>query len=92
MRNNSLLSFAISCPRLSLRLEKKMTDEEYYIEPKNTGGFSVKKTGAKRASAVTRTQAAAIEIAKDLDPEKKPHIARVRQTKAGKKGTLRKTP
>jgi hypothetical protein len=62
------------------------------VEPRQEGGFSVKKTGAKRASAVTPTQGEGIKEAKSFDPNKKPHIARVRTTKAGKPGQLRKTP
>jgi len=68
-----------------------MTDKEYWVEPQGKG-FAVKKTGAKRASALTPTQGKGIEKAKAFDPDKKPHIARVRKTNAGKPGQLRKTP
>jgi hypothetical protein len=39
--------------------------------------------GAKRASAILPTQKKAIEKALELNPDLKPHVARVRHTKAG---------
>lgn len=58
------------------------TGKEYYVEPTD-GGYSVKAQGAKRASAILRTQKEAIEKAKELNPELKPHVARVRHTTVG---------
>ena len=37
-----------------------MSNDEYFIEPKQGGGFKVLKPGASRASAMMRTQGKAI--------------------------------
>jgi uncharacterized protein YdaT len=59
------------------------TGKQYFVEPAEGGGFAVKAEGAKKASAILQTQKEAIEKAKEFNPEKKPHVARVRQTNAG---------
>jgi len=69
-----------------------VTENEYYVEPRKAGGFAVEKAGGKKASLLTKTQGAAITAAKNFDPVKKPHVARVRNTKVGTRGKLRKTP
>jgi uncharacterized protein YdaT len=56
--------------------------KEYYVEPVDDG-YSVKAAGAKRASAILPTQKEAIEKAKELNPDLKPHVARVRNTAVG---------
>lgn len=66
-----------------------MTDKSYYIEPRDRG-YAVMAEDAERASALTRTQAQAIAEAKRLNPDKKPHIARVETTKKGKPDKFRK--
>ena len=58
------------------------TGKEYYVEPVEEG-YSVKSLGAKRASAILPTQKKAIEKALELNPDLKPHVARVGHTKAG---------
>jgi len=58
------------------------TEKEYYVEPVDDG-YSVKAAGAKRASAILPTQKEAIEKAKELNPDLKPHVTRVRNTAVG---------
>jgi len=58
------------------------TKKQYFVEPADEG-YSVKAEGAKRASAILPTQRLAIEKAKELNPELKPHVARVRHTTVG---------
>jgi uncharacterized protein YdaT len=58
------------------------TGKKYYVEPADEG-YSVRAEGARRASAVLRTQKEAIERAKELNPDLKPHVARVRHTAGG---------
>lgn len=67
-----------------------MTNKEYYIEPTDDGRYSVKAGGAERASAIRDTQAEAIKRAKELNPDNKPHIARVRHTSEGHPDQFRK--
>jgi hypothetical protein len=71
--------------------ENCMTDEGYFVEPRDDGRFSMK-TGGKRASAIADTQKEAIRIARQFDPGKKHHVARVRTTDEGRPGELRKNP
>jgi hypothetical protein len=60
-----------------------MSKDKLYVEQRPEGDFAVRRPNSQRASAVEPTQAKAIERAKALgDP--KPHIERVRETKAGK--------
>lgn len=60
-----------------------MSNDEYFIEPKQGGGFKVLKPGASRARAVTRTQGEAIAEAKRLNPNATIHVARVRDIGPG---------
>jgi hypothetical protein len=64
------------------------TNKTYYIEPREEG-YAVMAADAERASALTRTQAQAIAKAKQLNPNKKPHIARVEDTAKGKPDRFR---
>lgn len=43
--------------------------DEYFVEPRDDGKWSVKKPHAERASAVENTQREAIERAKQFAPE-----------------------
>lgn len=52
------------------------TGKEYFVEPVETG-YSVKAQGAKRASNILPTQKEAIARAHELNPDLKPHVARV---------------
>lgn len=61
-----------------------------YVEPHEGGGYSVKREGAKRASAVLPTQKEAIARARELQPDKKPNVARVRETPGGDPDKFRK--
>ena len=61
-----------------------------YVEPRKEGDFAVRREGSQRASAVLPTQKAAIERAKELAPDKRPNVARVRTTSAGGPDQFRK--
>lgn len=65
------------------------TNKTYYIEPRKEG-FAVMAEGAERASALTQTQDQAKAKAKQLSPNKEPHIARVENTSKGKPDKFRK--
>jgi hypothetical protein len=67
-----------------------MTDKRIYVEQRPEGDFAVKRPGASRASAVEPTQAKAIERARELSPESRPHVERVRHTNRGKPDQWRK--
>ena len=62
-----------------------------YVEPRDQGDYAVRREGSKRASDVLPTQKAAIERALELEPNKKPNVARVRNTSAGGPDQYRKT-
>ena len=64
------------------------TNKTYFAEPREQG-YAVMAEDAERASALTRTQAQAIAKAKQLNPNKKPHIARVEETTKGKPDKFR---
>jgi hypothetical protein len=64
------------------------TNKTYFVEPREEG-YAVMAEDAERASALTRTQAQAIAKAKQLNPNKKPHIARVEETTKGKPDKFR---
>lgn len=64
------------------------TNKTYFVEPREEG-YAVMAEDAERASALTRTQAQAIAKAKQLNPNKKPHIARVEDTTKGKPDKFR---
>jgi|BarGraNGADG00212_1021973.scaffolds.fasta_scaffold287432_1 hypothetical protein len=60
-----------------------MAKKQVFVEPRDEGGFAVRRGGSKRASAVAPTQAKAIEKAKELEPDVAPDVARVRHTSQG---------
>ena len=62
-----------------------------YVEPRDQGDYAVRREGSRRASDVLPTQKAAIERARELEPDKKPNVARVRNTSAGGPDQFRKT-
>lgn len=62
-----------------------------YVEPREHGDYAVRREGSKRASDVLPTQKAAIDRARQLEPDKKPNVARVRNTSAGGPDQFRKT-
>ena len=58
-------------------------DKRIYVERREEGDYAVRRANSQRASAVEPTQAAAIARAKELEPNAKPHVERVRNTKGG---------
>lgn len=62
-----------------------------YVEPRDQGDYAVRREGSKRASDVLPTQKAAIERARELEPDKKPNVARVRNTSVCGPDQFRKT-
>jgi hypothetical protein len=59
-------------------------DNEYYIRKRGPGEHSLTRKGASRATALFRTEEAAIKRAKELAPGRKPHIEREVKTVKGK--------
>lgn len=68
-------------PRVFRR--KPMSRRQLFVERRSGGDYAVRRSGSRRASDVRRTQAAAIERAKELNPGGKPVVARVRRTDGG---------
>jgi hypothetical protein len=66
-----------------------MAEKQMYIEKRGSKQFAVLKEGAQRASAILPTQAKAIQRAKQLSPNHKPHVARVEYTSKGKPDQFR---
>ncbi|MCJ2088530.1 DUF2188 domain-containing protein [Methylobacterium sp. E-005] len=62
-----------------------------YVEPREQGDYAVRREGSKRASDVLPTQKAAIERARELEPDKKPNVAQVQNTSVGGPDQFRKT-
>lgn len=62
-----------------------------YVEPRKQGDYAVRREGSQRASDVLPTQKAAIERARQLEPDKRPNVARVRNTSVGGPDQFRKT-
>ena len=60
-----------------------MSKDQLYVERREQGDYAVRKGNAQRASAVLPTQAEAIERAKQLNPNGRPVVERVRNTTAG---------
>lgn len=67
-----------------------MKKDELFIERREQGDYAVRRPGSQRASAVTPTQAEAIERAKALSPDSTPMVERVRTTNRGKSDQWRK--
>lgn len=61
-----------------------------FIERRPDGNYAVEKLGAERASAILPTQAAAIARAKEIAPNTRPDVERVRHTSVGKPDHWRK--
>jgi hypothetical protein len=61
-----------------------MSDKRIYVERRPEGDYAVRKPGSERASDVTRTQAGAIERAREISPGASVHVERVRYTSGGK--------
>lgn len=67
-----------------------MTDKRIYVERRSQGDYAVRRANSERASDVLRTQAQAIERARELSPGTAPHVERVRHTNAGSPDKWRK--
>jgi len=65
-------------------------DNEYYVEKRGPGQWAVQRKDAERASAILPTQAQAIARAKELAPDRRPHVERSEYTSKGKPGKFRK--
>lgn len=61
-----------------------------YVERRGDRQFAVVKPDASRASAILPTQAEAIERAKEISPNTRPDVERVRFTSVGKPDQWRK--
>ena len=59
------------------------TGKHYFIEENEDGKFAVRAKGSERASRLASTQKAAEKLVKQFNPEDKPDVERVRNTKAG---------
>ncbi len=62
----------------------KKKGPDVYIERRPEGDYAVRQEHAKRASAITSTQAEAIAKAEKMFPGVKPDVERVRHTNKGK--------
>jgi hypothetical protein len=59
------------------------TDKHYFIEGNKVGKFAMRAKGSQRASGLRNTQKQAEALAKKLNPDDKPNVERVRNTKTG---------
>ena len=59
------------------------TGKHYFIEQTDDGRYAVRGKGSQRASDILDTQRQAIERAKELNPNDRPDVERVRNTKEG---------
>jgi hypothetical protein len=67
-----------------------MANNRLFVEQRPQGGFAVRKPNSERASAVLPTQSAAIQRARELNPNAQPLVERVRHTSVGKPDQWRK--
>ena len=67
-----------------------MSKGNIYVERRGVREYAVVKPGAERASAILPTQAEAIERAREISPDTRPDVERVRYTSAGKPDQWRK--
>ncbi len=61
-----------------------------YVEPAGAGGYTATWGNANKALKTTRTQQQAIDAAHKMAPEASVHVARVRDTKYGRRNQFRK--
>ena len=59
------------------------TGKHYFIEENENGKFAVRGKGSQRASGLRDTQKQAETLVNKLNPNDKPNVERVRNTKAG---------
>lgn len=67
-----------------------MSDNNLFVERRPQGDYAVRKPNSDRASAVTPTQAEAIDRARQLNPDAAIHVERVRNTTGGNPDKWRK--
>ena len=66
-----------------------MPKSELYVERRPQGDYAVRRPGSSRSSAVERTQAEAIETAREIRPDAAIHVERVRNTNRGSRDKWR---
>ena len=66
-----------------------MSKNELYVERRPDGQYAVLRPGADRASALEKTQAEAIDRAKEIQPDAAIHVERVRDTSKGSRDKWR---
>lgn len=71
-------------------MKDKKDNNNLFVERRPDGDYAVRKPNSERASAITPTQAEAIERAKELNPNAAVHVERVRNTNAGNPNKWRK--
>jgi hypothetical protein len=59
------------------------TGKHYFVEQTDKGQYAVRAKGSQRASGILDTQHAAIELVRELNPNDRPDVERVRKTEAG---------
>jgi hypothetical protein len=59
------------------------TDKHYFIEKNDDDKFATRAKGSERASGVFDTQKEAIDYARELNPNDRPDVERVRHTDQG---------
>lgn len=64
--------------------------DQLFVEQRKQGDYAVRRPGAERASAVADTQAKAIKIAQEMNPDRGPLVERVRHTSKGHPDQWRK--
>jgi len=67
-----------------------MRHHRLFVERRTQGDYAVRRSDSQRASVVARTQAAAIEQARRMNPEATILVERVRFTTEGKPDKWRK--
>jgi hypothetical protein len=63
---------------------------QLFVERRDQGDYAVRRANSARASAVLPTQAEAVARAKELNPDGRPVVERVRNTVAGGRDQWRK--
>jgi hypothetical protein len=66
------------------------TEKHYFVQRRHDGRWEVIAEGAERASFIFDTQAEAEAKARELNPEGRPNVRRVRYTDRGRPGEFRK--
>lgn len=67
-----------------------MAKNEFFIERRDQGDYAIRKPGSERASDTRPTQAAAINRAREMNPDAAVHVERVRDTNVGGRDKWRK--